>query len=380
MSQAGFVRKTIPGPTVDEASETVPDVEQVSRPAPQTPPTWVWVLVLVVGMVVLVVMVYRTGGRMFSFFLFPVMLMSLFMMLRGRGGGDKDARPSAVNRRRAEYLRKLDKLRKIVHRSAKAQAVEIAYHHPTPSNGVLASLVGTARMWERSPQHRNWGHVRMGVGLTRLKMQLNPPMKVPPPEFRESVTTVAARDFLLAQMVVHDVGRPLHLFDQMGWCFFNTPEQRPLVQGLLRAMVCQLAVFHGPDHVQIAVVTDDLDSWQWVKWLPHNADDEFVDACGPARLVFGSVEAFMERFEEQLKSHGKWQPMVEGAGPGPERWLVVVVDLPGASCAPIVSRGGHLGVSVLEATGDERSALATSATAYVVDEIGNLLKASKVVS
>ncbi|OKH62159.1 hypothetical protein EB73_28380, partial [Mycobacterium sp. SWH-M3] len=187
MSQAGFVRKTIPGPTVDEASETVPDVEQVSRPAPQTPPTWVWVLVLVVGMVVLVVMVYRTGGRMFSFFLFPVMLMSLFMMLRGRGGGDKDARPSAVNRRRAEYLRKLDKLRQIVHRSAKAQAVEIAYHHPTPSNGVLASLVGTARMWERSPQHRNWGHVRMGVGLTRLKMQLNPPMKVPPPEFRESV-------------------------------------------------------------------------------------------------------------------------------------------------------------------------------------------------
>lgn len=56
-------------------------------------------------------------------------------------------------------------------------------------------------------------------------------------------------------------------------------------------------------------------------------------------------------------------------------WLVVVVDLPGASIAPIVGPWEHLGVSVLEATGDEMSPLATSATAFVFDETDSLLRA-----
>ena len=100
------------------------------------------------------------------------------------------------------------------------------------------------------------------------------------------MTTVAARDFLQAQNVIHDVPRPLHLFDQMGWSFFAEPQQRSIVQGLLRALVCQLCVFHGPDDVQLAIVSDDGQAWDWAKWLPHTADDEFVDACGPLRLIF----------------------------------------------------------------------------------------------
>ena len=55
-----------------------------------------------------------------------------------------------------------------------------------------------------------------------MRTIINPPQKVPPPEYRETSTAIAARDFLLAQNVVHDVARPLHLFDQMGWAFFAT--------------------------------------------------------------------------------------------------------------------------------------------------------------
>jgi S-DNA-T family DNA segregation ATPase FtsK/SpoIIIE len=59
----------------------------------------------------------------------------------------------------------------------------------------------------------------------------------------------------------------------------------------------------------------------------------------------------------------------------PARWLVVVVDLPGADCSPILGDAGRLGVSVLEATGNENSVIANAQSAYVVDDIGNLLKA-----
>ena len=45
-------------------------------------------------------------------------------------------------------------------------------------------------------------------------------------------------------------------------------------RGLARAMICQLAVLHGPQHVKIAAVVDDAAApeWEWLKWLPHHTE------------------------------------------------------------------------------------------------------------
>jgi hypothetical protein len=379
VSKHGFIRSLVPGPAQAEGEITLPDPGELNRPIQSRPPVWVWVLILVVAMIAFMIMMYRSGARQFStgsFFLLPVMGMSMFMMMRTRGAANNN-RPAAINHNRAEYMRKLDEIRADVHRSAKSQATEIAWHHPDPAQGALARMVGTARMWERDPRSRNFGHVRMGVGMTRLKVTLTPPMKVPPPEHRETVTAIAARDFLLTQNVVHDVSRPLHLFDQPGWCFFGGEQDRAAIQGLLRALVCQLCVFHGPDHVQVGIVSDDLGSWEWAKWLPHTADDDWVDASGAARLVFPDVSAFMARFDTELRARPRWAPPTEGSAELGRR-LVVVVDFPGASCAPILGGGGgRAGVSVLEATGDADSALSNTDTSFVADESGNLLKADR---
>jgi DNA segregation ATPase FtsK/SpoIIIE-like protein len=132
--------------------------------------------------------------------------------------------------------------------------------------------------------------------------------------------------------------------------------------------------------VRVAVVTDDPPAWEWAKWLPHTADDEFVDASGPVRLIFADVGAFMSRFETELRGRPRFSPAMEGASDsiGEMRRLVIVVDCPGANCGPILGPGGgRSGISVLEATGGGDSALATEDTAFVVDEVGNLLKARR---
>lgn len=383
MSTTGFIRQVVGQPSVPEQAIQIEDTAEITRPAPAKPPTWVWVALFVAMAVALMVMLYLSGARQLSggsLFIFPVMLMSMIMMMRNRTGsnGKKD-HGSAINQDRAVYLRGLDEQRGKIHVAARAQATEISYHHPDPANGSLGTLVGTGRMWERTPNVRNFGHVRMGVGITRLQTKLLPPLKVPPPEFRETVTTVAARDLLLAQNVVHDVPRPLHLFDQRGWSFFSEPSLRGNVQGLLRALVCQACVFHGPDDLQVAIISDDLDSWDWAKWLLHTGDDEFVDACGPARLMFPDVASFMERFGRELSSRRPFETLQEGSD-RPARWLLVVLDLPGGDSSTILTEEGRMGVSVLEATGNEDSLLATSDTAFfmAVDETGtvNLLKAA----
>lgn len=383
MSRIGFIRQQVGKPDVPESAVELPDPCEISRPAPSKPPIWVWVLIFVAAAVALMVMLYLSGARQLSggsFFLFPVMLISMLGILRNRmGGTGKKAHGSAINQDRADHLRTLDEQRAKIHAAGRAQAREICYHHPDPANGSLATLVGTGRMWERTPSERNFGHARLGLGVTRLKTKLQPPTKVPPPEFRETVTTVAVRDLLIAQNVVHDVPRPLHLFDQMGWAFFGEPQMRSTVQGLLRSLMCQICVFHGPDDVKIAIISDDEASWDWAKWLPHNGDDELVDACGPVRLIFPDVPSFMERYGDALAQRGPFQPRQEGS-PLPDSFLVLVVDLPEADCSPILGAQGRLGVSVLEATGNEHSMLANGATAFFMatDENGtiNLLKAA----
>jgi len=383
VSRIGFIRQQVGKPDVPESAVELPDPCEISRPAPSKPPIWVWVLIFVAAAVALMVMLYLSGARQLSggsFFLFPVMLISMLGILRNRmGGTGKKAHGSAINQDRADHLRTLDEQRAKIHAAGRAQAREICYHHPDPANGSLATLVGTGRMWERTPSERNFGHARLGLGVTRLKTKLQPPTKVPPPEFRETVTTVAVRDLLIAQNVVHDVPRPLHLFDQMGWAFFGEPQMRSTVQGLLRSLICQICVFHGPDDVKIAIISDDEASWDWAKWLPHNGDDELVDACGPVRLIFPDVPSFMERYGDALAQRGPFQPRQEGS-PLPDSFLVLIVDLPEADCSPILGAQGRLGVSVLEATGNEHSMLANGATAFFMatDENGtiNLLKAA----
>lgn len=383
MSRIGFIRQQVGKPSVPEDAIELPDPCEISRPTPTKPPMWVWILIFVGAAVGLMVMLYLSGARQLStgsFFLLPVMLISLMGIVRGRmGGSGKKDHGAAINQDRADNLRTLDEQRLKIHAAGRAQATEICYHHPDPTNGSLATLIGTGRMWERTPNERNFGHVRLGLGVTRLKTKLVPPTKVPPPEFRETVTTVAVRDLLVAQNVVHDVPRPLHLFDQMGWAYFAEPQMRSTVQGLLRSMICQLCVFHGPDDVKLAIISDDEESWEWAKWLPHNGDGEFVDACGPVRLMFPDVPSFIERFGESLSQRGPFQPRQDGVAT-PDNYLVVVVDLPEADCSPILGVQGRLGVSVLEATGNEQSVLANGTTAFFVaaDENGtiNLLKAA----
>ncbi|OFJ52441.1 cell division protein FtsK [Mycolicibacterium grossiae] len=383
MSRKGFIRNQVGKPYVPEDAVEVPDPCEIARPTPSRPPVWVWVLLLVGAIVALMVMLWISGARQLSggaFFLAPVMLISLLGIMRNRmGSSGKKAHGSAINEDRADYMRSLDEQRVKIHAAGRAQATEIAYHHPDPTNGSLATLVGTGRMWERTPNETNFGHVRLGLGVTRLKTKLQPPTKVPPPEFRETVTTVAARDLLIAQNVVHDVPRPLHLFDQMGWAFFAEADMRATVQGLLRSLIFQLCVFHGPDDVKLAIISEDEAAWEWAKWLPHVGDDELVDACGPVRLIFPDVSSFMERVGESLAQRGPFQVRGEGSA-RPDSYMVVVVDLPEADCSSILGVQGRLGVSVLEATGDETSVLANGTTAFFLatDEHGtvNLLKAA----
>ncbi len=94
-------------------------------------------------------------------------------------------------------------------------------------------------------------------------------------------------------------------------------------------MLAQLATFHAPDDLVLAVAAgpDRRAQWEWVKWLPHARHPTRSDALGAVRLVADTVAA-LEPLLDGISAHVV--VVVDGAGAprlaGAEGLTVVEVD------------------------------------------------------
>ena len=106
----------------------------------------------------------------------------------------------------------------------------------------------------------------------------------------EPVTGKVLQEFMRYQTVAYGVPALVSLMVEPG---YELRGPRDRVLGLMRAIICQLVFFHGPDHLRLVVVTSDVAEWDWVKWLPHVGDPAVEDGAGPVRMVYGSVADFL---------------------------------------------------------------------------------------
>ena len=120
----------------------------------------------------------------------------------------------------------------------------------------------------------------------------------------------------------------------------------------MRAIICQLAFSHGPDHVQMVVVTSDLDEWDWVKWLPHFGDPRRQDAAGNARMVYSSVREFAAEQAELFAGRGSFTPRhASSSAQTPTPHTVIVADVVDPQWEYVISSEGVDGVTFFDLTG-----------------------------
>lgn len=226
------------------------------------------------------------AGRNPVFLAFPAMMLlsALTTVIAGRGRrGDIDAD-------RTGYLEHLATLRLAVTEKAAAQRVAQLWLHPDPDT--LWTLIGGPRMWERRVADADFCLVRVGVGIRPLAARLVAP-EAPSGRAADPVTTAAMRRFVDTHAAVADVPIAIGLLPGERLTLRGDPAA---VRGLLRAIVCQLAVLHAPDRLLIAGAVGDhvRVHWDWLKWLPHNRHPASTDALGPARMVYSSVSEALE--------------------------------------------------------------------------------------
>jgi S-DNA-T family DNA segregation ATPase FtsK/SpoIIIE len=253
-------------PQVDDGDIVVEPPPDVPRPAPVNLLTWLLpaaMLIAALGMALL----YFTSGTSRSpmFMLFPVMmLVSVIGSLAYGSRGTR--RTGEVDQDRREYLRYLDALDDATIRTADAQHRSMHWSHPDP--GSLWTLVGGRRMWERQPDDADFCRVRVGLGTVTLSTRLIPP-KSTPPESVDPVTADALHRLITTRSTVSNL--PV-VIDVREHSRITVEGELAAARGLARAMICQLAVLHGPQHVKIAAVVDEAAAaaWEWLKWLPHH--------------------------------------------------------------------------------------------------------------
>ncbi|QGN46448.1 type VII secretion protein EccCa [Micromonospora sp. WMMD558] len=323
---------------------------------PEIPPVtggrWQQLLMVLpmLGGSVAMAMMFGRGGGAYSYVVGGMFgLSSLAMLVTSWGSASGSPKKSEMMAARREYLRHLTGLRRRVRETAGRQRAGLYYRHPDP--GRLWSTVDSHRVWERRPTDPDFAVVRVAVGPQTLATPLVPPVTRPLEEL-EPMTAGALRRFLDAYSVVPDLPVALSLRSFARVHVRDTaagPGGSPAAaQALARAMLTQLAVFHAPDELLVAVCAapERRPAWEWVKWLPHAHHPTRTDALGPVRLVTSSAVELEGRLDEVLGSRSRFSP----AGPATDGPHVVVVldggDLTGA--ADLTGESGIDAVTVID--------------------------------
>ncbi|CNM13828.1 FtsK/SpoIIIE family protein [Mycobacterium tuberculosis] len=310
--------------------------------------------VVVVGLLGgMVAMVFASGSHVFGGIgsIFPLFMMVgiMMMMFRGMGGGQQQMSRPKLDAMRAQFMLMLDMLRETAQESADSMDANYRWFHPAPNT--LAAAVGSPRMWERKPDGKdlNFGVVRVGVGMTRPEVTWGEPQNMPTDIELEPVTGKALQEFGRYQSVVYNLPKMVSLLVEPWYALVG---ERERVLGLMRAIICQLAFSHGPDHVQMIVVSSDLDQWDWVKWLPHFGDSRRHDAAGNARMVYTSVREFAAEQAELFAGRGSFTPRhASSSAQTPTPHTVIIADVDDPQWEYVISAEGVDGVTFFDLTG-----------------------------
>lgn len=350
----GFARPTPEKPPVIKPENIVLSTP-LSIPPPEGKPWWLIVVgVVVVGLLGgMVAMVFASGSHVFGGIgsIFPLFMMVgiMMMMFRGMGGGQQQMSRPKLDAMRAQFMLMLDMLRETAQESADSMDANYRWFHPAPNT--LAAAVGSPRMWERKPDGKdlNFGVVRVGVGMTRPEVTWGEPQNMPTDIELEPVTGKALQEFGRYQSVVYNLPKMVSLLVEPWYALVGEREQ---VLGLMRAIICQLAFSHGPDHVQMIVVSSDLDQWDWVKWLPHFGDSRRHDAAGNARMVYTSGREFAAEQAELFAGRGSFTPRhASSSAQTPTPHTVIIADVDDPQWEYVISAEGVDGVTFFDLTG-----------------------------
>ncbi|KAB1141345.1 type VII secretion protein EccCa [Micromonospora sp. DT46] len=333
-----------PGPALPRGEVLLESPPELPEPTPRGMGQLLMILPMVCGVGAMAFLYAGRGGGTMTYIaggLFGVSMLGMAIGSLSNGNNDK----AELNADRRDYMRYLAQMRKRTRRAAEQQRAAMAWRHPEPD--ALWSIAASRRLWERRITEDDFGETRIATGPQRLAVEIVPP-ETKPVEDLEPMSAIALRRFVRAHSSVPDLPTALSV---RAFSRVVLRGDREPVLDLTRAALGQLATFHAPDDMVVAIVAapDRQPSWDWVKWLPHNHHSARTDAAGARRMVFASLAEAEEALAGELAGRPRFAPEAKPLTSAAH--LVVVIDGGEVSAACQLMGPGLLGATVIDLSG-----------------------------
>ncbi|MEV6427518.1 type VII secretion protein EccCa [Nocardia sp. NPDC051463] len=298
---------------------------ELPKPVPASRMKLIMPVVMVAAMGGMMVMMFRGGGGAAMSpmsMLFPIMMLVSMGGMMGGGAAGGGGGAASLNEERKDYLRSITDNRKTVHEAEAELYAFLRYTHPGPAE--ISRLVGGKRMWEVQVASPQFLRVRMGRGRIANQVRVIVPEAAPTADL-DPVGVVEVTRFAKAYSTVGGMPVAINLLSapQVG---IDGDQVR--VADLVRAMIAEVVVLHGPDQVAIAAALAEPDApeWSWLKWLPHTQHPDETDAIGSSRMVYHNVAELRTKVLAGLNRG----PFSANSQPTLDRkHYLLIVDVPG---------------------------------------------------
>ena len=281
-------------------------------------------IIVMIGMMALMYTMMQqrsssTGMTSPMMFMMPVMMGIGLLSSLGQATGSS----AELNALRKDYAITLNSIRKNVHQEAERfyQMLQRSYPNPHTLYRFVGSTDNTqAVMWQSTPEnrggvvieqendepvklHETYLTARIGKSVVNLQPSLEH-KELPPTEKIEPTTGSQFRRFIRTQGFLTNAPFGVSIENTYSIAFAGADVEKRRRQA--RAMLMNLAFNHSPDHLRIAVVTDDTENpdWAWLKWLPHAQHPTDVDEFGSSRLIFPTVAHFLHACPDSMQYAG----------------------------------------------------------------------------
>ncbi|MFC4033944.1 type VII secretion protein EccCa [Streptomyces polygonati] len=228
-------------------------------------------------------------------------------------------------RARDRYLEHLVEVRDVARHVAENQRVVAAWAYPSPYR-LWAIATRRRRVWERRVTDPDFLRVCVGVGQAPLSTPIRLATRNDP-TVEYDTRAKAAADRLIESMST--VGGQPALVDLGRAGIVSVLGPAGAARGVVRAVLCQIAVLHAPDDVTVAIATGGED-WEWAKWLPHTHEPDATGQAGVVPLVAEDFEGIADhlrtRLEQAAARPAARRLVAERDAPDTRRRLVVVLD------------------------------------------------------
>lgn len=273
----------------------------------------VWLAILpVLGIVVMAGFYVVRGATESSpssaFFAIPMVFLAV-IAIGGAVMALRIRRRDAVRRRdeqKLEYLRLLHQRRVRLQAARDAQAGLLEILYPTTQSLLSRALAPDEHLWERRPDDTDFTTISLGRGATPALVR-----------GRASHSDNADQALMERAMAMADqfstldnVPVTMSLRDAGA---VGLSGRRSAVLGMVRAMLCQLAVNHVAQELEIILLAPPASAgdWRWLRWLPHTSTqqrgghgDLTVWDSTLTRLLLGQLGQIIEERREH-RQHSK---------------------------------------------------------------------------